>query len=68
MLRLQYISGEDPGFQVRGGGEGAKCFGVFRVKNHVLRQKIIFFPILYIASNNTSGINIIAYTDTVIND
>ena len=45
-------TGADPGFQVRGGAhlkkmhraeEGAKIFGVFRVKN---RQKIIFFPIL----------------------
>jgi hypothetical protein len=44
------LTGADPGFQVRGGGahlkknrraeEGAKIFGVFRVK------KIIFFPIL----------------------
>jgi hypothetical protein len=45
-------TGADPGFQVRGGGEGAhlkilrraeggaKTFGVFRVK------KILFFPIL----------------------
>ena len=52
-------SGADPEFQVRGGGGGrahliklrraeggAKSFGVFRVKNHHLRQKIIFFPIL----------------------
>ena len=25
---------------------GAKCFGVFRVKNHDFTQKIMFFPIL----------------------
>ena len=77
-----YISGADPGFQVRGAHlkklrraeGGAKNFGVFRVKNHdftpkksdffqmqrearnfvgyfvwkitILRQKILFFPIL----------------------
>ena len=42
-----------PGFQFRGGAHlkklrrtewGAKIVGVFRVKNHDLRQKIIFFP------------------------
>ena len=44
----------DPGFQVRGAHlkklrraeGGAKNVGVFRVKNTILRQKIIFFPIL----------------------
>jgi hypothetical protein len=48
-------TGEDPGFQVRGGGHlkklrrakgGAKIFWVFRVKNHDFTPKIIFFPIL----------------------
>ena len=49
-------SGADPEFQVRGGGAhliklrrvegGAKRFGVFRVKNHHLSQKILFFPML----------------------
>jgi hypothetical protein len=48
-----YISGADPGFQVRGGGHlkklrraegGAKNFGVFRVKNHDFTPKNhIFF-------------------------
>ena len=49
------MSGADPGFQVRAGVAlkklrraegGAKIFGVFRVKITILRQKIIFFPIL----------------------
>ena len=49
------LPGADPGFQVRGAhlkklrlaGGGAKMFGVFRVKKiTILRQKIIFFPIL----------------------
>jgi hypothetical protein len=48
------LSGADPGFQVRGGvhlkklrrvEEGAKYFGVFRVKNHD------FTPKNYIVSN-----------------
>ena len=47
-------AGADQGFEVRGGAlkkmrraeGGAKSFGVFRVKNHDLTQKIIFFPIL----------------------
>ena len=47
------FSGADPGFQVRGAHlkksrraeGGAKIFGVFRVKNHDLTTKIIFFPI-----------------------
>ena len=45
-----FKSGADPGFQVRGGGgahlkklrqaeEGAKFFGVFRVKNHDFTPK-----------------------------
>ena len=47
-----YISGADPGFQVRGGvhlkklrrAEGdTKIFGVFRVKTHDFMPKIIFF-------------------------
>ena len=50
------ITGADPGFQVRGGGErahlkklrlaegGAKFFGLFRVKNHDFTPKNhIFF-------------------------
>ena len=49
----QSSPGADPGFQVRGAhlkklrrAEGrAKIFGVFRVKKHDLRQRIIFFPI-----------------------
>ena len=49
-----HITGADPGFQVRGGAhlkklrrveEGAKNFGVFRVKNHD------FTPKNYIVSN-----------------
>ena len=51
ILPLVANAGADPGFQVRGGAlkklrraeGGAKFFGVFRVKNHDLRQKIIFF-------------------------
>ena len=48
-----YISGADPGLQVREGGHlkklrraegGAKIFGVFRVKNHDFTPKnLIFF-------------------------
>jgi hypothetical protein len=38
-----YRPGADPGFQVRG---GALFFGYFVWKNTILRQKIIFFPIL----------------------
>ena len=46
------ITGADPGFQVRGGAHfkklrraegGAKFVEVFRVKNTILRQKILFF-------------------------
>ena len=43
------LSGADPGFQVGGGGGGGgggrrtKFVGVFRVKNHDLRQKTYFF-------------------------
>ena len=47
-------AGADPGFEVRGAHlkklrraeGGAKFVWVFRVKNHDLRQKILFFPIL----------------------
>ena len=47
MYILRLISGEDPGFQVRGADlkqlrlaeGGAKMFGVFRVKNHDFTQK-----------------------------
>ena len=48
LLQLSTISGADPGFQVRGGAhlrklrraeEGAKIFGVFRVKNHYSTPK-----------------------------
>ena len=50
-MKEEYIPGADPGFQVRGAHlkklrraeGGAKIFGVFRVKNQILRQKIIFF-------------------------
>ena len=48
------VTGADPGFQVRGGGAhlkklrrvegGAKCFGVFRVKNHDFTPKNHIFP------------------------
>ena len=51
------MAGADPGFQVRGGGGGhlkkshradggVKIIWVFRVKITILRQKIIFSPIL----------------------
>ena len=50
----KHWSGEDPGFQVRGAHlkklrraeGGAKNFGYFVWKITILRQKIIFFPIL----------------------
>ena len=47
-----YISGADPGFQVRREADlkklrqakgGAKIFGVFRVKNHDFTPKNLFF-------------------------
>ena len=46
-----YITGADPGFQVRGGAlkklrraeGGAKIFGVFRVKNHDFTPKNLIF-------------------------
>jgi hypothetical protein len=53
-----YKTGADPGFQVAGGGgcalekkcaergEARKCLGYFVWKITILRQKIIFFPIL----------------------
>jgi hypothetical protein len=50
-----YITGADPGFQVRGGAHlkklrraegGAKIFGIFRVKNHDFTPKNHIFPIL----------------------
>jgi hypothetical protein len=49
-----YLSGADPGFQVRGthlkklrrAEGGAKIFGVFRVKNHDVTPKNHIFPIL----------------------
>ena len=52
-LQVCYPPGTDPGFQVRGAHlkklrrvkGGAKMFGVFRVKNHDFKPKIIFFPI-----------------------
>ena len=49
------MAGADPGFQVRGeghlkkiapSGRGAKIVWVFRVKITILRQQIIFSPIL----------------------
>ena len=52
---IAYIPGEDPGFQARGGGLKKKCaerrearklLGYFVRKITILRQKIIFFPIL----------------------
>ena len=52
---MWWVTGEDPGFQVREGAllkksrraeGGATIFGVFLVKNHDFKQKIIFFPIL----------------------
>jgi hypothetical protein len=51
---LVSISGADPGSQVRWGalkkiapsGGRREKFGVFRVKITILRQKILFFPIL----------------------
>jgi hypothetical protein len=53
LFNRYYTSGADPGFQVRGAHlkklrrveEGAKYFGVFRVKNHD------FTPKNYIVSN-----------------
>jgi hypothetical protein len=54
-IYLITFTGADPGFQVRGAHlkkmrraeGGAKNFGVFRVKKiTILRQKILFFPIL----------------------
>jgi hypothetical protein len=46
-----WISGADPGLQVRGADlrraeGGAKIVEVFRVKNHDFTPKIILFPIL----------------------
>ena len=50
-----YISGADPGFEVRGGTlkkiapSGGSCenfWGISCEKITILRQKIIFFPIL----------------------
>ena len=56
MLIELYITGEDPGFQVRGGGALKKigpsggrreiCWGISCEKITILRQKIIFLPIL----------------------
>ena len=47
MYILRLISGEDPGFQVRGDGlpaeGGTNIFGVFRVKNHDLPPKNYIF-------------------------
>ena len=51
---MEYDTGADPGFQVRGGGAlkkklrraegGANIFGVFRVKNHDFTPKNLIFP------------------------
>jgi hypothetical protein len=54
VIVIEWFSGADPGFKVRGAHlkklrraeGGAKNFGVFRVKITILRQKILFFPIL----------------------
>ena len=53
---MNIITGEDTGFQVRGGGAhvkklrraegGATFFGVFGVKNHDFTSKNHIFPIL----------------------
>jgi hypothetical protein len=51
---MMMYTGTDPEFQVRGAHlkklrrteGGANNFGVFRVKNHDFKPKIIFFPIL----------------------
>ena len=61
-LQVCYPPGTDPGFQVRGAHlkklrrvkGGAKMFGIFRVKNHDFKPKIIFFPI---AQGNFWGIS-----------
>ena len=50
-LTYMYITGADPGFQVRGGAlkknrraeGGAKIFGVFRVKNQDFTPKKSYF-------------------------
>ena len=54
VIVIEWFSGADSGFKVRGAQlkklrraeGGAKNFGVFRVKITILRQKIICFPIL----------------------
>jgi hypothetical protein len=54
VIVIEWFSGADSGFKVRGAHlkklrraeGGAKNFGVFRVKITILRQKILFFPIL----------------------
>ena len=53
-ISLYNVPEADPGFQVRGSalkeiapsGGRREIFWVFRVKNHDLRQKILFFPII----------------------
>ena len=56
MYRIQYYSGADPGFQVRGGGgalkkiapSGGRCenfWGISCEKSRFYDKKIVFFPI-----------------------
>ena len=47
-VNIQYITGADPGFQVRGGalkklGGRRENFGVFHVKNHDFTPKNLIF-------------------------